>query len=196
MTIVKAALPSAAAQQELLYNRAGPNIVRETYTPSAGLHWAVVGCVMEDVFDPDTDEVDFVAAVEALSEVTNLVDPIIYGETPASIVDVGKEAVLYVTSGMRMTVGEGGDTRTRTEQEHETAKPPVDKQWLVLNLVVPSALYAVGIAALEAALVGVQVSSQNVISVAEHLIDGTVRSDAVDVALTIEARIRVDKKPA
>jgi hypothetical protein len=201
VTIAKATLPTARALQQRLYNSAGPNVVQKTYTPSAGTNWAVVGCVMEAVYDPDsvdpaTNEAAFVAAVEALAEVTNLTDPIIYGETPASLADAADECRLHVESRMSMKVGTGGDLRNRAENEHEMVKPPVNKQWLVLCLVVPAALDATKITALETALEGVQLDSQNVITTAEHLIDGTVRADATDVSLQLAARVRVDPTPA
>ena len=202
MSIVKATLNPVAQQQQELWNSAGPHVVRTTYSPPAGTHWAVVGCVMAAAFDPDSHENPLVSAIEALSEVTSVASPRVWGETPSSILvnpdppeDPTHECIMHVYSTLNMSVGETGDKRARCEQEHETIKPPLDKQWLVLNLVVPEALDAAKIAALEAALESVQLAGQDAITKAEHLIDGTVRNDATQVSLQIESRIRIDRIP-
>jgi hypothetical protein len=195
MTIAKATLKTSAQQQVELWNSAGPHVIQQTYAPPAGTNWAIVGLVMADAFDPDTDETTIVNAVEALSEVTTVGNPRIYGQTDADI-EINPEApedpthewVLLVNSTMSMQAGTAGDKRTRVERELERVKPPSGKQWLVLNLVVPSPLDAAGIAVLESAIQGV-----TGITTCEHLIDGTVRADATQVSLQIEARIRLDE---
>ena len=190
MTIQKAVYANAAAVQQSKHNQSGSHILRASFSPPAGTDWAVIGCVMADAFDPDSHETLLVNALQALVEITSVENPRFYGSTDASILvnpelpaDPTHEWVLHCNSVMSMTVGVAGDKRGRTEKEIETAKPPSNKQWLVLMMVVPDPLDAAKITALESAMEGVQVGGQTAITTAEHLIDGTVRADATSVSL-------------
>lgn len=186
MTIVETVYKTADEQQIDKHNQSGPHVLRKTYIPSAGINWAVIGCVVDAAFDKDTDEAALITALEALSEITNVVNPRLYGETDATI-PTNYEMQLIIESYLTMTVGTGQDLRSRKEQEIEILKPGNNKKWLVLNLVIPDPLDATKIATLESAMEGL---SQ--ITTAEHAIDGSIRSDAIDIALTITTRTRLE----
>lgn len=202
MTIVYATLKSEAQQQLVLWNESGPHVLNTPYTPSAGLSWCVVGCVMNDAFDPDLHENALVSAVEALAAVTLVANPRQFGATPATILinpeapeDPTYEVVLHVGSVLSCQVGAAGDKRGRTIREHETVKPPAGKNWCVLNLVVPAPLDTAGIAALEAAIEAIEIGGQQAVTKCEHLIGDTVPGDASGITLRISSRIRIDGIP-
>ena len=201
MTIVKATLKSAADQQLTLWNSSGPHVIRATYTPTAGMSWCVLGCVMADAFDPDLHETVVINGIQALAAITSVVNPRMYGETPETIEcnlegeDPTHEVVLYVESNLSCQVGAGDDKRSRSLRENEKVNPPVGKQWLVLNCVVPTPLDTAGIAALETAVEGVLIGGVQAVTTCEHLIGDTVPSDATSISLQIESRIRIDRIP-
>jgi len=198
VTVVKAELKSAAQQQLSLWNESGPHVLRTTYTPTAGLSWCVVGCVMADAFDPDGHEAALVAGIVALANVTAVAQPRLYGETPATIEvnpeppeDPTHEVVLHTSSALSCTMGPVTDRRSK----YRPVKPPVAKQWMVLNLVLTGPLDTAGIAALEAAIEAIQIGGQQAVTQCEHLIGDTVPADATGISLAIESRIRIDRIP-
>ena len=204
MTIVKATLKSAADQQLNLWNSSGPHVIRATYTPTAGMSWCVLGCVMADAFDPDLHETVVINGIQALAAITTVVNPRMYGETPETIEcnpeggDPTHEIVLYVSSRLAMQIGDAGpppDMHGSDRNQNERVKPPIGKQWLVLNCVMPTPLDTAGIAALEAAVEGVLISGVQAVTTCEHLIGDTVPSDATSISLQIESRIRIDRIP-
>jgi len=202
MAIVKATLKTAADQQLNLWNSSGPHVLRATYTPTAGMSWCVLGCVMADVFDPDAHENAVVNDIQALAAVTAVANPRLYGETPATIdinpeapADPTHEVVLLVESNLAYGVGAVNDKRGRIIRENERVKPPVGKKWLVLNCIIPTPLDTAGIAALEAAVEGVEIGGVQAVTTCEHLIGDTVPSDASAISLSIEARVRIDPIP-
>jgi len=202
VTVVKAELKSAAQQQLSLWNESGPHVLRTTYTPTAGLSWCVVGCVMADAFDPDAHEAALVAGIVALANVTTVAQPRVYGETPATIEvnpeppeDPTHEVVLCVSSTLSCQVGAVDDKRDKIVKESETVKPPVAKQWMVLNLILTDPLDTAGIAALETAIEAIQIGGQQAVTKCEHLTGDTVPADATGIRLAIESRIRINRIP-
>ena len=59
----------AADVQRRTYNEASGMVKRSDFSPNAGTHWALVGCVMDGDFDPATDLDGIIAALEATAAV-------------------------------------------------------------------------------------------------------------------------------
>lgn len=185
--------PAASQQQLDLYNRSSTSLIkRATYSPSAGLNWAIIGCVLADVATQE-DVPTLVSNIQALGEVDNVVSPQFWGQIPSELLinpsgeDATHECKLHVSSNLSCTVGYGGDTRGLSQKQNETITPPLNKKWLVLNVVTPSGMNENRISNLESAVQGV-----TGITTCEHLIDGTVPSNASQCSLQISTRMRID----
>ena len=208
MTIKKATANDSGQMQQKKFNDTGPHIVRHTYQPAAGTAFGVLGLVLADGVDIDTDEAALVAAIVLLAEVTAVANPRLYGESEADI-EVNPEAPADPTHGWWLgtsvdanaTVGVPGRTRGHSEKESQRQLVPNGKKWFVCNMVLPANVDqdATALAALEAALVGV-----TGITTARYLVGGQVRDDAkiadpenegewLDKAnVKVESRLRID----
>jgi hypothetical protein len=187
-----------AAQQQLdLYNKASQMVKQKTYNVNAGLTWVVVGLVLADTATP-ADEQTLVDAITALPEVTLVADPRFWGQTPASLLinpdapaDPTHEALLCTEARVAGQIGYGGDVRSFSETQFESLAPPLNKKWLVCNLVLPAPLSTEQmITDLETALEGV-----TGITTAEHLIGGTIPANASGTQIVITTRMRIDPVP-
>ena len=208
MTIKKATANDSGQMQLKRWNDTGPHIVRHTYTPAAGTAYGVLGLVLADGVDIDTDEAALVAAMTALATVTAVANPRLYGESEASIeVNPGGEDPdthgwwLGSSVDSSYRVGVPGRTRGHTEKESQRQLVPDGKKWLVCNMVLPAYIDedASAVTALESALVGV-----TGITTARYLIGGQIRADAqiadpenegewLDKAnVKVESRLRID----
>ena len=197
MTVLQIEETSSAQIQLRTYNEASAMIKRPTYSPPAGTAWAVVGCVLADAATPADVDSTLVPAIEALSEVTSVADPRIWGQTPATLeinpeapADPTHEIKIHCNANLSCQIGTAGDKYSYSERRSETQKPPLGKKFIILNIVVPAKLDATSKSALEAAITGI-----TGIMVCEHLIDGQVPDDASTVQLTIETRMRIDPIP-
>lgn len=185
--------PAASQQQLDLYNRSSSSLIkRSTYSPTPGLNWAIIGCVLADAATQD-DVPTLVSNIQSLGEVDTVASPQFWGQVPSELLinpsgeAATHECKLHVSSALSCSVGYGGDTRGLSQKQNETLKPPLNKKWLVLNIVVPSGLNENRISNLESAVQGV-----TGITTCEHLVDGTVPDNASSVSLQISTRMRID----
>jgi len=190
MAVLELVEPSAAQLQLAVYNQnlGGALNKSVTFSVPAGIHWAVVGCVLADAATPASVASTLVPAVEALSEVTSVNGDQLFGQIPATVEQEGYECVLYVVATANLGIGPAGDYFTQTDKAVENIKPPLGKKWVVLILRVPTALDNTKISALEAAITGIAG-----VTTTEHLIDGTVSSRATaNATLQIAAHMRLE----
>lgn len=190
-----------AAQQQLdLYNRASNMVKRSSYNVNAGLTWAVIGLILDDSVTTD-DEATLVSAIEALSEVNVVGDPRFWGQTPSSVLinpdapaDPTHEVLVYSEARVVGQIGYGADLRSFSETQVEAVKPPVNKKWLVFNAMLAAPLAsAQDVLDLEAALEGI--GGGTVVTKAEHLIGGTIPSNASNTSIQITTRMRIETIP-
>jgi len=193
MAIIALSEPTAAQQQKEIFNRnVGGNLnQRAEFSVPAGVHWAVVGCVVADAATPSDVTNTLVPAIEGLAQVTSVNGDQFWGQVPASIEAPDHECVLTVTSRCVAGIGPGGDYFEQATQGVEQLKPPVGKKWFVAVLRVPDAMDDAKIAALESAIQGI-----TGITTCEHLIDGSVSDRATaNATLVISAHMRIDAVP-
>lgn len=177
MTVDQIAETDAGQQQLRTYNSASSMIKRNTWNAPAGTHWAIVGCVLADAAVPGDVDATLVPAIEALAEVTSVLDPRVWGQAPAQLLadstpsaPTEYELRVLVEAALSGTIGFGGDVRNISERQTEQIKPPVNKKWMVVLLTLPSAIsQASDISDLETAIEGI-----TGITNCEHLIDGSV----------------------
>jgi len=188
MAVIALIEPSEAVLQKALYNSniGGSLNKRASFSVPPGTHWVVVGCVLADVTEPE-DVPTLISGISSLADVTSINGDQVWGQIPASVAAEDHEVVLHVSSRMSMAIGDGDSFNQRIDA-HEVIKPPVGKKWCIFVLRVPNAMDAARIAALENAIEGV-----TGITMAEHLIDGTVSDRASsNAALTIQCHMRID----
>jgi len=173
-------------------------IKKVTFSPSAGIAFAIVGCILDDT--ATTDDLDtLITDIEALSQVTSVVqgtveapnDAILWGQAPATIEAVSHQCKVHVSLSMSCQVGYGTDTFSKNSKISEDVVVPVNKKWCVFPLVIPAELTSEAmITALETAMATVDGIAQ-----AEHLVDGIVPSNAVGTQIIYSCRMRIDPIP-
>jgi hypothetical protein len=187
------------AQQQLdLYNKASSMVKRSTYNVNAGLSWAVVGLVLNDAVTTD-DEDDLINSIMGLSEVTTVANPRFWGQTPPAIlINPGgsepdtHQTILCVESFVTGNIGYSADVRSFQDIQFESIEPPLNKKWIVCNMVVPAHLASAQmITDLETALVGV-----TGVTLAEHLVGGVIPDNASNTQIKITTRMRIEPIPA
>ena len=191
MAVVQLTEPSSAQLQLDTYNRnLGGNLSkRVNFSVPAGTSWAVVGCVLADAATPSGVAEVIVPALEDLSGViTSVNGDQFYGQIPATMEVPDNDFVLHVSTSCVSQVGTAGDNFSQLVRSHETLTPPLNKKWCLFILRVPEELDDAKIAALESDMEGVIG-----ISIAEHLIDGTIPLRAASNAtLQINAHLRIE----
>ena len=189
MVVIQLVEPAAAEQQKTLYNSGGPLNRTVSFSIPGDIHWAVVGIVLPEQATPAAVESTLIPAIVALSEVSSVNGDQLWGALPPEVQLAEHEAVLNVTARMASTINDGnGGTYNEQVQKHNTVKPPVGQQWVVLCCRVPSALDNAGVAALRAAIDGIAGTTT-----VKVLLDGSTPSRAVgDVQLQIAAHLRIE----
>jgi hypothetical protein len=196
MTLLQPTEPTAAQDQLNDYN-SSVMVKRASYSPSAGMHYAMIGLVLADAAVPG-DEATLVADIVALAGITSVGNPRFWGQIPSTLhVNPGgedpdtHEAVLYSTANLGCVTGTTNNNFSLSDRRHGTVKPPLDKKWMVINVVLPGGFAdQAAVDVLETALEGV-----TGVTTAKVLLFGQVPDAAVSVSLSVETRVRIDPVP-